>query len=68
MSPYYPPPGILKGNNMNAEQRHVAEIERIKEAIKKTNSRMLKRDYAKYLRDLEQELREYRNFRKEAQC
>lgn len=59
---------FIKGNDMNAEQKHIAEIERIKKAIKKTNSRMLKRDYVKHLHDLEQELREYRNFRKEARC
>lgn len=53
---------------MNAEQKHIAEIKRVKAAIEKTNSPMLKNDYMKYLYTLKRELKEYRRFRKEAQC
>jgi len=35
-----------------------AEIERVKAAIKKTNSKHLKRDYAKYLAKLEKKLKQ----------
>ena len=45
---------------MNPEQRHIAEMERLKEAIKNTNSEYLKRDYSKQLKKMESELLEYR--------
>ena len=35
----------------------LAEIKRVKEAIAKTNSQNLKRDYGKYLRKLEKRLK-----------
>lgn len=44
---------------MNAEEKQIAEIKRVKEAIKKTQSPYLKRDYQKYLRRLEDDLKEY---------
>ena len=44
----------------NAEQRQIAEIERMKAAIDKTDSPKLRRDYAKGIIRLENELAEYR--------
>lgn len=40
----------------------VLEIERVKTALEKTDSRTLKRDYGKYLRRLEREVRDYDKF------
>lgn len=48
---------------MNAEERQIAEIKRVTEAIKKTTSPCLKRDYQKYLKRLKRELKEYRVLR-----
>lgn len=45
---------------MNAEERHLAEIKRVEIALAKTKSEKLKRDYTKYLLQLKQELKEYR--------
>lgn len=46
-----------------AEQAHIAEMERIKVAMEKTDSHYLKRDYAKALRRMQNELKEYRRFK-----
>lgn len=40
-------------------EKHVAEIERLKTAIDKTNSEYLKRDYSKALVRMRNELLEY---------
>ena len=48
---------------MKAAMRQVTEINRIKEAIKKTKSPHLKRDYEKNLRRLMGELKEYCHYR-----
>ena len=48
---------------MTAEEKHIAEIKRVSEAMKKTKSKMLYRDYAKYRKRLLRELQEYRRFR-----
>lgn len=45
---------------MKPEQKHIAEMERLKEAIKNTNSEYLKRDYSKKLKKMKSELVEYR--------
>lgn len=47
---------------MNAEERHLAEIERVEIALRKTKSEKLKRDYTKYLLKLKRELKEYKEF------
>jgi hypothetical protein len=49
---------------MNAEERHLAEIQRIEMALAKTKSEHLKRDYTKHLIKLKRELEEYRNYRR----
>ena len=46
-----------------AEKRHVEEMERLKIAIVKTDSKCLKRDYTKALRRMENELKEYRRYK-----
>lgn len=46
-----------------AEEIHIAEIDRLKEAIRKTNSKYLKRDYEKAVIRMENELKEYRRYR-----
>lgn len=48
---------------MKAAMRQVAEINRVSEAIKNTQSPYLKRDYEKNLRRLKKELREYCYYR-----
>ena len=45
---------------MNAEERHLAEIERVEIALRKTKSEKLTRDYTKYLLRLKRELNEYK--------
>lgn len=51
----------------NARERQLQEIERLKTAIKKTESKYLKRDYARAIRRMERELAEYdRLFGKES--
>ena len=40
-------------------EKHVAEMERLKTAMEKTDSEYLKRDYGKALKRMERELREY---------
>lgn len=44
----------------NAEKEYVQEMNRIREAIKKTDSKALKRQYNTHLRRMEKELKEYR--------
>lgn len=44
---------------MKAAQRQVAEINRLKQAVEKTNSQYLKNDYSKNIKTLTAELREY---------
>lgn len=46
-----------------AERAQLAEISRIKEAMKKTTSKCLLSDYGKNLRRLKRELREYRMYK-----
>lgn len=43
--------------------KHIAEIRRLEEAIKRTNSEYLKRDYTKNLNMMKKELREYDRFK-----
>lgn len=45
-------------------EKFVCEIERMRNAYNKTNSSCLRRDYGKAIRRMEQELRDYDNFRK----
>jgi hypothetical protein len=47
-----------------AEQRQVAEINRMKEALSKTSSPFLKRDYSKAIKRMESDLKEYRAWKK----
>lgn len=47
----------------NAEKRQMAEIQRLRDAIDKTDSEKLRRDYAKGIKRLLQELLEYRELR-----
>lgn len=49
---------------MNAEERQVAEIKRVKAAMQKTESKKLKKQYGRYLFRLESDLNEYRKWRK----
>ena len=44
-------------------EKHVAEIERLKTAIDKTNSEYLKRDYKKALKRMQRELRNYDRYK-----
>jgi hypothetical protein len=46
-----------------AEERQLAEIRRMQEAIKRTNSEKLMRDYTKGIKRLKLELAEYRRYR-----
>ena len=39
--------------------KHIAEMQRLKTAIDKTNSEYLKRDYKKALKRMQRELKEY---------
>lgn len=47
---------------MNAEERQVAEIKRVKAAMQKTESKKLKKQYGRYLFRLESDLNEYRKW------
>ena len=47
----------------NAEKRQLAEIQRLRDAISKTDSEKLRRDYTKGIKRLSQELAEYRELR-----
>lgn len=49
---------------MNAEERQIAEIKRVKAAMQKTESKKLKKQYGRYLFRLESDLNEYRKWRK----
>lgn len=44
---------------MTERQRHLAEMKRLRTAIKNTTSRYLKRDYTKALKRMTRELHEY---------
>ena len=44
-------------------EKHVAEMERLKTAISKTNSEYLKRDYEKALKRMSAELKEYDRYK-----
>ena len=48
---------------MRAVMRQLEEINRVKEAIHKTESPHLKQDYQKHLKRLKKELREYCYYR-----
>lgn len=48
-------------------EKFVDEMKRIEEALKKTKSKYLKKDYSKALRDMKRELRDYDKFRKQAE-
>lgn len=47
----------------NAEKHQLAEIQRLRDAISKTDSDKLRRDYTKGIKRLSQELAEYRELR-----
>lgn len=44
-------------------QKFVEEINRLKQAVKETESIYLKKDYKKAIREMEQELKEYDKYR-----
>ena len=44
------------------EQKHLADMERVKLSIKKTESFYAKRDYGKKLKKMERELESYRRW------
>ena len=44
-------------------EKHVAEIERLKTAMEKTDSEYLKRDYEKALKRMQKELKEYDKYK-----
>lgn len=46
-----------------AEEKHIREMERLKQALQKTKSIYLRRDYEKALKRMQDELKEYRRFR-----
>ena len=43
--------------------KHIAEMQRLKTAIDKTNSEYLKRDYKKALKRMQRELRDYDRYK-----
>ena len=43
--------------------KHIAEMQRLKTAIDKTNSEYLKRDYKKALKRMQRELKEYDRYK-----
>lgn len=47
---------------MKARERHIAEMNRLREAINKTTSPCLKRDYCKALKRMEKELKIYDSY------
>lgn len=51
---------------MNAEERQIAEINRVKKAIQQTTSKQLKKQYGMYLHRLEIDLHEYRKWQGKA--
>ena len=44
-------------------EKHVAEMERLKTAMEKTDSEYLKRDYEKTLKRMQKELKEYDKYK-----
>ncbi len=44
---------------MNARERHIAEMVRLKEAMRNTKSRTLRVDYGKRINKMKKELEEY---------
>jgi hypothetical protein len=44
-------------------EKHIAEMERLKDAIDKTESEYLKRDYKKALKRMSAELKEYDRYK-----
>ena len=48
---------------MTPRERHVAEMDRLREALEKTQSNYLKRDYGKKLARMQKELKEYDRWR-----
>lgn len=44
-------------------EKHVEEMERLKTAIKKTDSKYLKRDYKKAIKRMSAELKEYDRYK-----
>ena len=49
-------------------EKHIAEIERLKTAIEKTDSKYLKRDYKKALKRMSAELKEYDRYKRGDVC
>ena len=47
-----------------AEQKQIAEINRMKAACAKTTSRYLQKDYRKAIKRMENELKEYRSYKR----
>lgn len=48
---------------MTALEQHLAEMKRLKTAFNKTNSVYLKNDYAKAIRQMQKDLREYCSYK-----
>lgn len=51
---------------MTAEEREIAEIERLKEAVRKSTSTKLKNDYIKAIKRKAKMLKAYRHYMEEA--
>ena len=51
---------------MTAEEREIAEIERLKEAVRKSTSTKLKNDYIKAIKRKTKMLKAYRHYMEEA--
>jgi len=49
---------------MTPREKHIAEMRRLEEAIEKTESEYLKRDYGKKLRKMRHELKIYDAYRR----
>lgn len=56
-----------EGDNVNAEQRHIAEIMRVKREIKQSGP-IHKKDLIRYKNRLERELIEYRKLKENTAC
>lgn len=50
---------------MTAREAHIAEMRRLEEAIAKTKSEKLQKDYGKALKRMRRELREYDAYRRD---
>ena len=48
---------------MQAIERHIAEMKKLKDAFNQTKSVRLKNEYAQIIRQMQAELREYCNYR-----